>query len=256
MAASRNPFRGPVTAFPPGSSGAGAKLAAQFNTITVFALLLLAMAFFLLLGLNNSTLLGGVWSCWTPTYTFYIILALIGMGVAGGVSATPLMLPGSGWNFLRWFGVWAGGTWAVMSAMVHFGLISIGQTSGLCGNQISQFVWVVVFVAPVEEFVFRVVLPPRIGWVLGSVVLFAIFHTSVYLALLGISALPGALIYAGVLGGILYAVYNARDRNGDRIFGYGGSVGMHAAIDLTTLGIITTIGGGAGALLPLFIAHL
>lgn len=234
----------------------------SFQGISLIGAVLLVQFFFLLLALNKSTLFGGDWSSYATFFAFYPFLLTGGLVIYGWSPAgMPEDQPGSTAKFLRWFGVFFLVTVAALIAVFTFVFSApSGTTTG--SAKIAALVYILAFVAPTEEFVFRVVLPRKIGWILGSVILFSLFHSGVdFAGGTGVSVYND-LAQQAFLGLILFGIYDykvalkgpdgrplyevgpngklRRSRQPSRLFGFGGAVGFHAAYDLVVLGVVTT----------------
>lgn len=238
--------------------------------VSLRILLLFVQLVFLLFAITNSPIFGGGWSIWTPEFEFYLLLFGVAVIIEGvflpsGTALKPKfqatlpedLKPGATAHFLFWFGAFLMGGIAIGGLLL--GALHIQATTTLSGQyRITEIAYLIIFVAPTEEFLFRVVLPPRAGILLGSVVLFALFHLGDYTAQTGgfTSQTISQLIFAAVLGLILYYIYDFRDSKGERMFGYGGCTAVHAAWDLLFLGAVGGFTIGVGSVPFTVIAHV
>jgi hypothetical protein len=197
--------------------------------------------------LINSPILPGNWAPYLYPMLFYLV-TLFGATLLFGFRRDLLATGGTISEFLFRLGAFGGATWLVMSLVFFLqpGRVAISGTALL-----QNWVFVAIFVAPVEEALFRVTLPKVFGnWILGSIVFFALYHIPAYYIEtggLGVG-LVGALAQVAVLGFILWVVYAPQKDGGLLGMGYGASVGIHMVYDLFVMGAI----GG----LPLALAHL
>jgi hypothetical protein len=258
-----------VTAFVPARPSSTPFLPPQnsLRAISLRGLILLAELVFVLFALTNSPILGGGWAPYLDDYFFYIALFAVAIVIEGSVVAVPdrrrfarpsrrakFAIPEDerpGWTtkFAFNFGIILFlGTVAVALA---FTFLHVATTVVSGQARITGIVYILLFVAPVEEFMFRVVLPERIGWLLGSVILFALFHLGTYTAMGGglTTSVLFNLAEAAVFGFLLFALYDLKNAKGERRVGYGGIVPIHALWDLVQLSFLggfslTLVSGG------------
>ncbi len=230
--------------------------------------ILVVQFIFFLLAVNNSPALGGGWGPYLIDELTYIVLFISAIVIDGVVEprggsdrAIRLWLPdedrvGVIANFCFWFAVI--GLVSLVGGIVLLDTLKV-STMALTGQErINTLVFVLLFVAPTEEFLFRAVLPRRVGWVLGSVVLFAVFHFGAYTTLSGgvtVGTL-GNLLFAAILGYFLWLLYDNRTADGRRRMGLGAPVAFHAVYDLFVYGVFTGVFTFAGlfAVAP-FVGH-
>lgn len=204
--------------------------------------------------IDQSPLLpGGNWQPLLPEFELYLFLDLGAMLLILHLPADRIreMEFGDFGQFLVWFAAFGFATWVVMTLLYQ---VDQAPSELPSAQQIQQLIAILFAVAPVEEFVFRMVLPALIlpsktadgrpgvmgGWIVSSCVLFAAFHVWAY-SLSGATGigLVSQLFWPGVLGVVLWY---AR-----KYFGWGGSMGIHFGWDVVTTGV--------SGLLPFGIIH-
>jgi hypothetical protein len=224
------------------------------RAISLRGMVLLVMLIFLLLAANNSPAFGGGWAPYIVPFEVYLLIFGVAVTLESiwapiGTTGRRLRLslpeeerPDFAVHFAFWFGV-------VLLAVVAVGGLALyylgAPTAPLTGqDRITTIVYVLVFVAPTEEYLFRVVLPQRVGWVWGAVILFGIFHIGAYTATGGgfdYSTLS-QLFLAMALGWFLWLLYDLKITNKKgqkvRLVGYGGVVAAHGAYDLLLYGAV------------------
>jgi hypothetical protein len=224
-----------------------AKAPAHGLRIGIIIGFVVVQAFLLLQTYLNSPLLPGNWSGFQFQFTFYLMLDVLALGM---IAFWPRVI--KNWEKIR---IQPNGFVGFAFTYALFGLamwgIMIGYLS-LTGSavqpvlddtaRLQQFVFIALFVGPTEELFFRVALPPYTGWVLGSCVLFGLFHALAYStgtgAFTGIALLIQMML-AMAWGGFFWFLYSR--------WGYGASVSAHTIFDLAVGGIITAgIAGLAG----------
>ncbi|MGA7861320.1 MAG: CPBP family glutamic-type intramembrane protease [Thermoplasmata archaeon] len=215
---------------------------------------------------GGSTFLPGNWAPFLAPIEFYIAFAFFGLLLLLLLQGIPASLTVPAGRFVFQLAAVSAATWAALTL-----IFSLGGTGPILPEveRIQEFILMGFFVAPVEELLFRVVLPivfrnqnaPRNapgaqGWILGSVVLFGLFHIPAYFLEGGsnLSILASDVGQAMVLGIVLWFVYSytltlrVRGRTYKINGGYGGSYGFHFTYNCLVLGVI--------AALPLAAAHL
>ncbi|MDE1821561.1 MAG: CPBP family intramembrane metalloprotease [Euryarchaeota archaeon] len=210
--------------------------------------LVLAQVFVLLITVNGSNLIPGDWSGLFDAEVVYLILSIFALGVFGIGNRTPLISEGD----TGWFVV----LFAMFAAATIFVLVELFAHSGAAPSAVSPTqkiqtaLFLGVFVAPTEELLFRVVLPPYVaksslGRMAGSSILFGVFHLPAYSVVagkVGPFSIGSAVIEAVFLGMLLYVVYAGIDIPSAKIrfrgLGLGASTGIHWGWDLSTLGVV------------------
>ncbi len=198
-------------------------------TAGIMTAMLLADLFFVLLVYANSQLLPGNWSPLLTPMMIYVgigtIALLLIVAREKGEPSEDVRVD----RFLLLLLASAAGTELLMAAA--FG--RIGLPSPLTGvAQLQDIVFVAFFVAPMEESLFRVALPLKWGWAV-PVVLFPVMHLGAYTASgLVVSDVPliSQIIEVGAIGLGLWFI--------NRFVGFGASIGVHMAYDLSVLGAI------------------
>lgn len=215
---------------------------------------------------GGSTFLPGNWTPYLAPIEFYIAFAFFGLLLLLLLRGLPASLTVPAGRFVFQLSALSGATWLVMTVVSSFG----GTGPVLPEVQrIQEFLFMGFFVAPVEELLFRVVLPIVLrnanvpektpgaqGWILGSVVLFGLFHIPAYFIEGGsdLSVLASDVLQAMVMGLVLWFVYSykfelkVRGKTYELNGGYGGSTGVHLTYNLFVLGVISA--------LPIAAAHL
>ncbi len=219
-------FRGEII----GQVPAVRHLTRKTQTATILSGLLLAEAFFVLLVYANSQLLPGDWSGLLTPMLIYVALGTIALMLIlfrnPGDPVEQLRAD----RFLLLLVAFAAGVGIAMSYL--FG--RLGEPAILGGvAQLQDIVFVGLFVAPIEEMLFRVALPLKWGWLLPAVVLFSVMHLGAYTAsglLYTQVSLAVSIVEVALIGGILWLI--------NRYVGFGAAVGTHMAYDLTVLGAV------------------
>lgn len=194
---------------------------------------------FLYLGVEQaSPLLPGNWSAYVPIFQFYLLTTFVALfflwvPAKGGASVLDTSGEFSIVSFLRNYAWVFAMVWGL--AFVIF-VVLLGEKFVLSPetSRLQGFVYVLAFVAPTEELLFRVALPKHFAWPLSAGVAFALYHLWAYSLQVpngDIQALVSQLVWAGILGVVFYALYTK--------WGYGAAVGAHAAYDLLVLGVIS-----------------
>ena len=190
-------------------------------------ILIFFQLFFFLETVVQSPIIPGNWTAYQLPMEFYLILTAVGMFLLGyGTKPLSIQKGGIG-EFMLMFSVFGAAAWLLVAVLDHGG----AALSGI--DRIQLFVFVLIFVAPSEELVFRVALPPYVGWLIGSGIMFGIFHIFAY-SVAGPSGpiLIIQLVEAMILGVLFYFIYQR--------WGYGAAVGVHAGYDLAVLGVLGT----------------
>lgn len=241
---------------------------ASRQVIGLWALIASGCLFLLLLAAENSPLFGGGWAPYLASFEIYLLMLIVavlthllvapatarflirpkqGQGPRAQLSL-PENDPDATVNFLLMLG-----SWGLLSMVTGFLILDLihapkGTTTGQ--QAINLILFVVLVVAPVEEYFFRVVLPDRVGILLGSVLLFGAYHAAIYTAQYGISVATAINIgFLMALGAGLYVIYDLRLPNGRR-FGYGASTAVHAVYDLFAFGVLGSFSLGILSLAP------
>ena len=243
----------PVPAgFPPGLGALGLR-----------GLILAVQLFFLLLAVDKSPVFGGGWGNYYPYFQVYVIIFLVAVVIEGifrpiGHNGNRIRValpdedrPHAVTNFAFWFGAFFLASLGIGTALLTYLHVAAAPVQGQV--RINLLVFTLVFVAPTEEFLFRSVLPRRIGWIGGSIGAFAAYHVGAYTAATG-TFNNGTLISLGMaatIGGLLWFVYydftNKRPREG----AMGRTTALHGAYDLFVYGVFGGFHLTAFALLPL-----
>lgn len=211
-------------------------------------LLLILMISVWLLAVNGSTLLPGSWSNLEMPMLVYILMATVALGVFARASVVPVVSEGSVGRFAKTYGVFSALTFVVMILFLRLGPATPTPVTGTA--QFQDIVFIALFVGPVEELFFRVVLPPFLGatyfsQMVFSSALFAGFHAAAYTASgvswTGISLLEG-LVEVALLGTLFYAIAWKRS-TGPRSaivprYGIAATAAIHTNYDLAVLGVI------------------
>ena len=137
-------------------------------------ILIFFQLFFFLETVVQSPIIPGNWTAYQLPMEFYLILTAVGMFLLGyGTKPLSIQKGGIG-EFMLMFSVFGAAAWLLVAVLDHGG----AALSGI--DRIQLFVFVLIFVAPSEELVFRVALPPYVGWLIGSGIMFGIFHIFAY----------------------------------------------------------------------------
>lgn len=224
--------------------------------IGVFGIVFFIQAFFLLLAINSTITaqpqFGIQWGTELLSFEFYMFL----FGGTFLLALTfpkyiPLLIrPGDVTDFVFFFGaILLGGLAVGLGAEFLLGVHGAAIAQNV---RIPEIVTVILFVAVVEEWTFRAVLPPLSGWVI-AVVAFGIFHVSAYSLELSPGTFFSGLVTAMILGAAFYFAYSWRRKVKDpvtgkvtekRVIGLGGVIALHAVYDILVLGLVG-IGGVA-----------
>ena len=227
--------------YPERISRVSGELSSFISRLSNASLAVPLMFVMLFLWLNGTALWGAYWE--TSTALAYLIMFSIVFGVGMAqknqiIWLTKLKMSVGMRNF--WIGF----------LLMFAGLIAINQfvlKGNLSGNQISisavypQIALTALFVAPVEETIFRGVLKDYfanwrfiipLGLVLTSV-LFAITHYAVY------GGQVMSLWWAVVMGGIFYLLTDLKLGRGQDKLGVPASIGAHTCYNLFVLGILS-----------------
>lgn len=179
----------------------------------------------------NPTLLPGNWGSLVTGMEFYLFSILFAFILVIG-SKEPILAGGTLDQFLLRFAVGGGATYAVLWAISFANPVGPGTLLG-GGSQLQWILYLGFFVAPTEELLFRAALPRNVGWVMGSVILFSVYHIPAYLLEGGttsLSAILPNLVTVGVLGFVFWVVYEK--------FGLAFSIGAHFLYDVVTVGVL------------------
>jgi membrane protease YdiL (CAAX protease family) len=219
----------------------------QRRAFGIAAAILLIQMFFYVPSAINSTLLSSAWSTYQPDFLLYIILNLIALTILGLDKTNRDIREGNFTKFLLGFGVTAFAAWGLLTLVsLSFSVPSIDTNPSFLASRVPVVVYILGFVAPTEELMFREVLPrvfrkkgqsdfTVVGVGLSSVLLFPLFHVWTYSSSAGLgTALFAALMTAAVAGVVLAFIYH--------FAGYGAAVAAHGWYDLFVTG---TIGGFA-----------
>jgi hypothetical protein len=216
---------------------------ARGRTLGVVGVIVLFQLVVLLLTVNQSPFLPGNWGPLLQAEQVYLTMALFAGAVFYFNPKVPLISEGSiGWFLTLYVGFAMTTTLVLSLIFVHSGATVPIPVSGTQKIQTALFIG--LFVGPVEELLFRVVLPPLfvgklkgqaadVAAAAGSSILFGLFHLPAYsVATATVSPLQlgSNVVLAVLLGLLLYIIY--------RSVGFGANVGVHVAYDLTVLGVI------------------
>lgn len=200
--------------------------------------------------LDNSPVLPGNWSAYLPDMTFYfgtygfaMILIALRRDLLADTASTIR-------SFVFRLGAFTGITWLILS-LIFFAEGTSAVTVLTDTERLQTFVFVGFFVAPVEELLFRLVLPRFLNsWIWGSVIIFTLFHIPAYVLETGSWGVPliASLAEAAILGFILWLVYAPKKDGGILGQGYPATLGIHFAYDVIILGAVSGI--------PLAVVHL
>lgn len=222
------------------------------RTIGLLSMILIVQFFIYLSVIDQSVILPGNWPTdWQPRATgmlFYIFLFVgmmvlniaiprkIGSRAAGTVASFLIPFAAGG------FGVWFLTTLAVTFDPSFF-VSSLPPPN--TGAKFASLTFTILFVAPTEELMFRVVLPGlavykgKSYWWVPSIIGFMAFHIPYYAnASVGLPPVVfvGHLVIVGALGGLLYLIYQR--------FGFGAAVGFHGGFDLAANNVIGSLAFG------------
>lgn len=224
--------------FLPGNYGEAAPIFGPFRKrtlrLTFLGVLIGIQLFFYLATLFSQTFLPGNWTVLSPDFLYYLLLDVLALFLMGGFRyQNKVIQPAGAGGFLITFPLWATITFLLMT--IAFASTVSTVTPLTLTEKIMDLVLYGIFVAPTEELLFRVALPPVLsgygGWVTAQII-FAGFH---FLELTATGqGIVGPVIDQAVeifgLGLLLYAVFH--------YFGYGAAVGFHFAWDATIAGAL------------------
>ena len=205
----------------------------------IAAAILLIQLFFYIPSVVGTQLLPGDWAAYQPGFLLYIILDLAALAIIGYDRDGKDIREGSITKFAMNFGITAFAAWLVLTAP--------SPDVVTAAAKVPIVVYVLGFVAPTEELMFREVLPRVVTKMkrnvkgeqefsllavgISSAVLFPAYHVWTYSLSAGLStALIAALITSALAGVILALIYH--------YFGYGPAVAAHGWYDLFVLGAI------------------
>ena len=195
---------------------------------------------------SGTPILPGNWSPYLWVISWYIgaegLAVFLLLAEPGQVTWRKLIADNRLDRFALRIGTFFGVSWLVMWLIFGVAAGNPWGTSPLAGTERLQELAIIgLFVAPVEELLFRVALPPYIGWVWSSCVAFALFHVPIEYqtyASVSLAQTVGSVGYLAVFGLILWLAYS-------RAGGWPTVFGIHAAYDGFVTGAIGGFGLGA-----------
>ena len=174
----------------------------------------------------NPGILPGNWTPLVPDMEYYLfasIFAMLFIAISGKYPAGGTEVSA----FLTRFSMGAALTWVAVTVLFYYSIHSTPLTGG---TKIEYLLFTGFFIAPVEELLFRVALPPRWGWFVASSLAFAAFHIPIYLLESGatVDGFLGNLIQPAIMGVVLWFAYRWK--------GLPFSMGIHFAYDAFVYG--------------------
>lgn len=199
-------------------------------------------------------LLPGNWTPLVPAMTFYLFSTFFALFIVGRDSQ---LLGGSLDSFLIRFSIGAALTWGLLTVVAYAGSGGPAAVPLAGGAKLQTLMFTGFFIAPVEELLFRVAAPRYFGWLMGSSVLFALYHVPVVILEnphASWHSMVSNIAFLALMGVVLWFAYTLkrpviRFRGVSySLGGYGFSLGIHFLYDVFVYGAVLG--------LPLALVHL